>query len=286
MKAANFGYGVFLVFGSIVVVLVGTSLNARAMGPLEPVSGMEFGYDPPDVVPTNWERIAPLCGKGKEQSPIDLSQSKLAPREDRVKVRNLRDLKFSYHETPVVIVNDGHDVDVEYEPGSTLQLKKYGPLFEVRQIHFHSPSEHSFDQGALFEIEIHIVHSQLGDPSQLAVVALMVKEGQENVAIKPVFDQLVDVMNKGDHFVGDEEFNIADALPKDPRYFSNMGSLTTPPCTEQVRWHVLRHPIKMSRAQINELIAVIDNSCCKINRNNRPTQPLNDRNYRSRYPLY
>ncbi|WP_447970238.1 carbonic anhydrase [Nitrospira sp. M1] len=269
--------GITLGLGLTLLTGLNTSPTVHAMEALEAEARMEFGYESPDVTPDQWNTLAPLCGNGKEQSPVDLSQSKLTPRQERVRLRDQRNLKFSYHETPLEILNNGHTVEVEYEIGSTLRLAKFGSVFDVRQFHFHSPSEHSFEHGALFDVEIHIVHSRQDDPSQLAVVALLVKEGQENVALKPVFDHLDAVMNKGDHFVGAEEVNIADLLPKDQRYFGYMGSLTTPPCTEQVKWHVLRTPIELSREQINQLIAVFDNSCCPIHGNNRPTQSINAR---------
>lgn len=277
MKAGLASTGIILALGVFTLCELGTSLKAHAMEPLEAEDQMEFGYDPLDVTPDQWNELAPLCGNGNEQSPVDLSQSKLTPRSERVRTQDLRNLRFNYHETPIEILNNGHTVEVEYEPGSTLRLKNFGSPFEVRQFHFHSPSEHSFEQGSLFDVEIHIVHSLVDDPSQLAVVALLVKEGQENVALKPMFDHLEAVMNKGDHFVGTEEINLANLLPKDRRYFAYRGSLTTPPCTENVRWHILRNPVEISREQINQLIAVFDNSCCPIHGNNRPTQPLHGR---------
>lgn len=277
MKAGNRKTQIFIGLGVITALGLGLSLNAHSMEPLEAEDRMEFGYDRPDVTPDQWNTLAPLCGTGTEQSPVDLSQSKLTPRQERVRPQDLRNLRFNYHETPIEILNNGHTVEVEYEPGSTLRLNKFGAPFEVKQFHFHSPAEHSFEQGSLFDVEIHIVHSQLDNPSQLAVVALLVREGQENVALKPVFDHLDAVMNKGDHFVGTEEVNIANLLPKDQRHFAYMGSLTTPPCTEKVKWHILRNPIELSREQINQLIAVFDNSCCPIHGNNRPTQPLHAR---------
>lgn len=71
--------------------------------------------------------------------------------------------------------------------------------------------------------------------------------------------------------------DLTDVLPADQRVFSYRGSLTTPPCSEVVEWRIIREPIEMSRAQLNAFIAVLDNTCCAANGNNRPTQPINGR---------
>lgn len=240
----------------------------------------DWGYDPSDVTPKEWGSLPGFdtCSTGTSQSPIDLSQSELAPKEERVKTENRPNIEFDYHETPLNIINTGRTVEVEYEPGSTIRLDKNGPLYGIVQFHFHAPAEHSFEQGALFDIEAHIVHRNLEDSTKLAVIGVMIKEGKENVALKPVWDHLGDVMNEGDRFEDrDKHINIGDVLPEDRRYFAYSGSLTTPPCAEVVEWRVLRTPIEMSRDQINAFIAVLDNSCCPVNGNNRPIQLLNGR---------
>jgi len=245
-----------------------------------------WGYDPPKVLPPNWGTLPgdALCGSGTAQSPIDLSQSKNTPRNMRVRRKNLRDIVYDYKETGLVLRNRGFDVQALYDSGSTIQLTKKGPLYNLLQFHFHAPGEHTFEHGALFEIEIHLVHQSSADPNQLAVVALLVKEGQENAVLKPVFDQLFRVPNEGDEFDDSGvQFNIADALPSDRRYFAYHGSLTTPAggtaegCREIVEWRVIAKPIEMSREQIDAFVAVLDHSCCPINGNNRPTQSINGR---------
>ena len=243
----------------------------------------EWGYDPPKVLPSNWHTLqtdaCPTPGPTTAQSPIDFSQSKNTPKDMRVKRKNLRDIVYDYHGEPLNIINRGFDVQVRYDPNSqtpsTIQLTKKGPLYKVLQYHFHAPSEHTVELGGLFDMEIHIVHQNLEDPSKLAVVGV-VKEGQENAALKPIFDNMGSVENEGDTFMDDNVLvNLDDVLPNDRRYFAYDGSLTTPPCSEIVEWRVLREPIEMSREQIDAFVAVLHNSCCS--RNNRPTQPINGR---------
>ncbi len=85
-------------------------------------------------------------------------------------------------------------------------------------------------------------------------------------------------MNAGDHVVDHNQLiNIYDAFPDDKRYFSYSGSLTTPPCSEVVKWKILREPIEMSLEQIHAFVSILDNSCCATNGNNRPIQDLNGR---------
>ncbi len=65
--------------------------------------------------------------------------------------------------------------------------------------------------------------------------------------------------------------NARDLLPRDASYFYYPGSLTTPPCSEGVRWLVMQQPITMSEEQIAALRKAIGFA------NNRPVQPLNAR---------
>ena len=269
------------VVSTILLILTVSFLS----GTLSPAIAQQFGYDPPDVLPQDWGTIPgrKLCGTGTAQSPIDFSQGKNTPKDMRVKRKKLRDIVYDYQETGLVLSNRRYDVHAAYEPGSTIQLTKKGPLYNLLQFHFHAPAEHTLEHGALFEIEIHLVHQSSADPNQFAVVGVWIKEGKENAALKPVFDHLSKVRDyPSEPFVdAGTRFNIGDALPSDRRYFAYHGSLTTPGdppgCAEVVEWHVLQQPIEASREQIDALVDVLDNSCCPINGNNRPTQPINGR---------
>ncbi|NOY70831.1 MAG: carbonic anhydrase family protein [Gammaproteobacteria bacterium] len=239
-----------------------------------------WGYEPGEVMPENWGTLSGFetCGVGVKQSPIDLSQSKLTSKQVRVKVKNLPDLEFDYDSSPLNVINNGHTVEFEYESGSVVRLEPDGPQYEVLQFHFHAPAEHSFEKGALYEMEMHIVHRSLSDPDQLAVVGVMIRLGAENITLSPIWNNVANLMNAGDHVVDHNQFiNIAEALPGDKRYFSYSGSLTTPPCSEIVEWKVLREPIEMSLEQIHAFVSILDNSCCETNGNNRPTQELEGR---------
>ena len=140
-----------------------------------------------------------------------------------------------------------------------------GRKFELRQFHFHAPSEHTVD-GKHFPMEMHLVHK--GQDGTSGVVAVFINEGQHNRAFDPVWDNLPDPTRPK----REAEINIDASLllPKDTSYYSYDGSFTTPPCTEQVKWVILAQPVNLSKQQIMRFRKVIHD-------NNRPVQPLNGR---------
>lgn len=240
----------------------------------------EWGYEPTEVQPDEWGTLDGFetCGEGRKQSPIDLKQSRLTPRDSRALLANLPDLEFSYERSSLNVYNTSRTVEFEYEPGSILEFEKNGEQFEVLQFHFHAPAEHSFEHGALYDVEMHIVHRSLFNPERLAVVAVMIREGEFNQVLAPIWDNAAGLLNAGDRVIDVNQYvNVENALPDDRRYFKYRGSLTTPPCSETVTWLVVRKPIEMSRDQINAFISILDNSCCQANGNNRPVQDLNGR---------
>lgn len=208
--------------------------------------------------PEHWGSLSPefaLCGSGKHQTPIDIHgayATTLAP------------LAPAYQVGGNEILNNGHTVQVNYAAGSQLEVD--GGAYLLKQFHFHAPSENYID-GHQFPMEIHLVHANAqGD---LAVLGLMVEEGAAN----PLLDTLWAAMPQkaGDHHVLATPVNVADLLPKGRDYYRFAGSLTTPPCSEGVRWLVLKQPITASKAQIARFAAVMGHP------NNRPLQAINAR---------
>jgi len=196
-----------------------------------------------------------VCGTGVEQSPIDL----MSPDD-----ADLADIVFNYSESAVTVLNNGHTIQANYDAGSSIDLD--GEAFNLLQFHMHAKSEHTLE-GAYFPLEIHLVHQ--AESGQLAVVGIMVQEGDANEALAAVWDNMP--TEKTDPMMVDGAMmNAADFLPADQSSFRYMGSLTTPPCSEQVRWHVLTSPITMSADQIGAFTSIFDN-------NFRPIQALNER---------
>lgn len=211
--------------------------------------------------PEHWGELADeyiMCSRGRNQSPIDLSQSVAA---------DLPELEFEYYSQSMVNeVNNGHTIQQTIKPGSFLKIPSRNLSVELKQFHFHSPSEHTIN-GESFAMEMHFVHAD--ETGSLAVVGVMIKEGEEH----PVLSKLWSFMpvNPGETRVepiGIEETNL---LPPTRDYFSYGGSLTTPPCSEGVKWLVLKTPIEASAEQI----AVFKVRVGEFT--NRPVQPHNAR---------
>lgn len=211
--------------------------------------------------PENWGALSPefaVCETGTMQSPINLAD---ATRTE------LPDPQFNYEPTPLEIVNKGHTLQVEYEPGSAITVG--GTRYELLQFHFHTPSEHRL-QGEEFPAELHLVHR--GPGGELAVVGVLIERGNENAALEPVLNNLPETPGE-EQQVASVRINAEDLLPADGQHYRYAGSLTTPPCTEGVKWFVLDEPIELSAEQIEALRSVISTS-------NRPVQPLGSRELR------
>ena len=195
-----------------------------------------------------------LCSDGKSQSPIDITDTSS---------KDLDDIAFKYQKTSINIVNKGHTIQVNYDAGSTIQVD--GMTFELKQFHFHAPSEHTIN-GQHFELEMHLVHQS--NDGTLAVIGLMIGSGAKNANFAPIWNNLP---TSDDQTVSsDSTFNVNDLLPTSRLTYRYSGSLTTPPCSENVKWMLLTSPVEMSEAQINTFKNIIHN-------NNRPVQPINER---------
>lgn len=194
------------------------------------------------------------CKFGKEQSPIDIrgaQKSALAP------------LAFGYTPSSAEVVNNGHTIQVNLADAGTVTID--GVPYKLVQFHFHTPSEERIN-GRAYPLVAHLVHKNA--EGKLAVVGIMLKEGKPNVVLKAVFDNLPQA--EGEKKALDGSFNVADMLPAEQGYYKYMGSLTTPPCSEGVRWQVLKQPIEVSRAQLYAFRKL-------YHLNARPVQPLNGR---------
>jgi carbonic anhydrase len=188
------------------------------------------------------------------QSPINI---------DKFLQEDLPDMMPAYQAGALSVVNNGHTVQVNVTAGSGMNVG--GVQYELLQLHFHTPSEHYLD-GAPYPMEMHLVH-KAADGS-LGVVSVMMKIGAHNPVIEGIW-QNVPAAGSTKDVVG-VELNAADLLPASLDYYKYEGSLTSPPCTEGVAWHVLKEPIELSEVQLTAFQSVFPV-------NARPVQPLNDR---------
>jgi carbonic anhydrase len=188
--------------------------------------------------PNQWASLKPefsVCGEGKRQSPIDIRNG--------ISV-DLEPLTFDYRPTGFSVIDNGHTVQVNMGPGNTVEVM--GRRYELVQFHFHRPSEERIN-GRLFEMSVHLVHR---DPEgRLAVVAVLLERGAAQDVVQQVWNNLP--LEKHEALMARDAINPAGLLPQDLRYFTYMGSLTTPPCTEGVLWMVMQEPVPVAAPQID-----------------------------------
>lgn len=209
-----------------------------------------------DTGPDQWAQLSPEYGAcaGSNQSPINLTgfiDAELEP------------IVFNYEAGSEEILNNGHTVQVNTLPGSTITVDDIE--FELKQFHFHVPSENLI-HGESYPMEGHLVHAD--EDGNLAVVAVMVTEGQASDALEKAWAQMPE---EGETLALSSDISPLDILPSARDYYRFNGSLTTPPCTEGVRWLVMKQPISASKEQIDQFLQVMDHH------NNRPVQAVNAR---------
>jgi carbonic anhydrase len=210
--------------------------------------------------PLGWGNLDPafkLCSDGKEQSPIDIRGAKLN--------KALKPIEFHYMSTSVEIENNGHTVEVKVKPGSYIVLDSV--RYDLQQFHFHHPSEEAVN-GKLTDMDAHLVHKSAD--GKLAVLAVRLSEiqGDPNATLATLWQHLPTEAGKTEKI--EDMINAGGLLPGSRGYWTFMGSLTTPPCTEGVRWFVFEQPVSISRAQLRAFGALY-----KIN-----SRPLQDKNGR------
>jgi carbonic anhydrase len=178
---------------------------------------------------------------------------------------DLPPLTFAYQAGGKEVVNNGHTIQVDYAPGSTLTLN--GHDYTLKQFHFHAPSENHIG-GQSFPMEAHLVHADA--EGNLAVVAVMFELGEANPSLSAVWDTMPERADKMHALKS--PVAAYDLLPPRREYFRFSGSLTTPPCSEGVLWLVMKEPVTVSEDQVSRFGFAIGG-----HPNNRPVQPLNAR---------
>ncbi|NJM49899.1 MAG: carbonic anhydrase family protein [Sphingomonadales bacterium] len=208
------------------------------------------------------------CKTGKEQSPLDL------PPTDKAKTI---DVATNYAVKNGAIENDGHGIKASFEKGFT--LTSGDKSYDLLQFHFHTPSENLFG-GKASPADVHFVHSDAN--GNLAVLGVMINEGAASPQMQAILDdqKTLEIISVGaaspqmqailDNIGGKTDLDLKAMLPASMTAYNFKGSLTTPPCSEGVNWHVLTTPVTASKEQIEALNKITGN-------NARPVQPLNER---------
>ena len=217
--------------------------------------------------PEHWASLSPVyatCGQGHSQSPVDLGGSVTHGKINMELDYKTTSLSIAHNELVDDIIDNGHTIQITAQPGSILKLGD--KMYHLKQFHFHTPSEHTLD-GKHFPMEMHMVHQS--DDGQLAVVGVLIEEGAANKNIAKIIPYLPNSPGESKH-LADVHIELNLQIPANREAYHYTGSLTTPPCSENVEWLVLKEKLKFSAEQIRAFSS-------RMHNNSRPVQPLNDR---------
>lgn len=210
--------------------------------------------------PQAWGKLQPefsLCASGKRQSPINIEESQTlrGPAEP---------LQFSYQPSNATVRHDGHTIEVNVVGDNALTVR--GSTYKLVQLHFHHPAEERVNNQG-FAMVVHLLHKN--EQGQFAMLAVLLEPGEANALINKVWTYMP--LDKGDQVpMPTGMLDLNELLPKDQRYYQFFGSLTTPPCTEDVLWLILKQTATASKEQIKLFSQLFPN-------NARPLQAINGR---------
>lgn len=208
--------------------------------------------------PEHWGELKPeysLCKNGHHQSPIDIRNPQKA---------DLPPIEFDYKPSSLHVIDNGHTIMVNYAAGSFITVA--GKRYALKQFHFHRPSEERI-AGREYEMVAHLVHAD--EKGNLAVVAVLLQNGKDNPLIRELWKDLPKEKEK-EEVLDNIQIDAAGLLPANRAYYTFTGSLTTPPCSEDVTWFVLKQPVTITSAEVTQFSKLYRHDA-------RPTQPLYDR---------
>ncbi|KXH79948.1 carbonic anhydrase [Sporosarcina sp. HYO08] len=236
-----------------------TEESEKAASTITPALEWSYGEE---TGPEHWgvlDSEYSACVKGNEQSPINIEFAQVKTGE------KLDNVEIQYSPTNFSIAHNGHAIQANPKTSSNTIVVE-GKEFTLAQFHFHTPSEHQFN-GQNLDMELHLVHQDA--EGNLAVLGLMIQDGKENEALASVWGVLPESETEKDVDMN-EPIDLQALLPANQTSFHYNGSLTTPPCAEEVKWIVFEEPIEMSTEQIQAYQQIFPD-------NHRPVQPLNER---------
>ncbi len=214
-----------------------------------------------ETSPEHWAEIEKDsdCG-GMYQSPINIIEKNTVP----AKESDHLEVYYSPKTLLSKVENNGHSIEFEFRSGDSIMYKDQ--MFYLKQIHFHEPSEHKIN-GLIYPIEAHLVH--ISSSGKITVLSLLGIEGKESQLFE-LFKSFLPIKN-GESKEINQEIDLTKLTLQNKDYFSYSGSLTTPPCTEDVNWIIFKKPIVIS---LEEVLALKKNM--PLN-NYRIEQPINGR---------
>ncbi|HEY6483543.1 MAG TPA: carbonic anhydrase family protein [Steroidobacteraceae bacterium] len=247
---------------SVTLICAAGCASAQAADPAHYVSPWRTPWDyagPRGA--EHWSALDPdyaLCNAGREQSPVDIRDTQKA---------DLPKLRFEYRSAPVkYVINNGHTIRVDYHnaPGTGSFLMIGDKRYQLTQFHFHRPSE-EYVHGKQYDMVLHLMHKS--SDGQVAGVAVLLQAGRANPVIGQVWRHMPQKEGQQPAAVN---VNPGEMLPHETGYYLYPGSVTAPPCTEGVKWLVLKTPMEISPEQIQAFARLYPHDV-------RPVQPLNGR---------
>lgn len=247
------GAGEDMRFIPAVSVMMGLMSHAACSAEVLP-----WSYDGLNDHQDNWAQLSPenkKCEFGTQQSPVIISYTK---------IEDMKPLAVQYKEAKATVAFSNYTINIIPTEGNVLVVDDIN--YQLKNIVFHSPSEHTVKE-KFYTIEIQLMHeSSDGKKLTLAVFA---DSGEENPGLKPITDNIPGIDGSSKEIT----INPALLLPDSLGYYAYRGSMTTPPCTEDMEWRVLKKPIGMSYTQMDSIIN-------RIGRNARLEQAIYGRTIR------
>ncbi|MFD2924789.1 carbonic anhydrase [Halobacillus naozhouensis] len=214
--------------------------------------------------PKHWGDLAEefaACEKGNEQSPVNVKFAEVEEEKD------LPEIQLHYEPAKVSVINNGHTAQFNLPNEMNNSMTIGETNYRLIQFHFHTPSEHQFN-GKHFPVEMHFVHKNPNN--ELAVTTLMIEEGTQNKELASIWGGVPSEKTEKEIMMN-EPVDLASLLPRQSSTtFHYSGSLTTPPCSEDVKWIIFEDTIEISKEQIDVFKQIFPS-------NNRPIQLLNER---------
>jgi len=210
--------------------------------------------------PLVWGKLDPAysaCSKGHEQSPVNIKGAHLN--------KNLQPIEFHYIAGSVTLENNSHTIVALVKPGSYIVAG--GTRYDLLQFHFHTPSEDAVD-GKLTDMVVHLVHKSAEGKLAEIAIRFVQERGTPNAVMAALWPHLPKKAGATEQVT--DMINPGGFLPPDRGYWTYMGSITTPPCTEGVRWFVFENELSMSLNQLRVFQSI-------FKMNSRPLQDLHGR---------
>lgn len=219
---------------------------------------VEWGYSG-ERGPEHWAELCDWFAQGAAfelQSPISLTTCK--------EVENPKEtIAFHYEKqrfTDKEFKNTIHLVP--YDQLSYVELK--GQKYFLTDIHFHMPSEHLIN-GSQEDVEFHFVH--MNAQKENLVVGVLYQLTTDEGWLYDCDNGNVWNLDKHEHWT-----NPMVLLPKEKSHYHYIGSLTIPPTSGPIKWFMMDQVQKLNK----DFLIPFKGQYAQPN--NRPLQPLKDRN--------